>query len=207
MNIAVMGASGRTGRKFVSQAIAAGHHINGGAREPHHLEPNSGLTPITCDTTNLAEVRTLIKGADAVVSLIGHVRHSAPDLQTVSTLNALRAMAEIGVTRFISLTGTGVRFPGDQITLIDRILNLSITLIDPARIKDGRDHVDVIKASNLDWTIVRVLKLQNTRPTPFKLTSHGPTKWYVSRDEVVRAILDELTSPAFNREAPMISHV
>ena len=56
--------------------------------------------------------------------------------------------------RLISLTGTGVRFPGDKITLIDRILNLSISIIDPKRIKDGKNHVTLLKNSDLDWYVM-----------------------------------------------------
>jgi len=86
--------------------------------------------------------------------------------------------------RLISLTGTGVRFPGDKITLTDRLLNLAVTVIDPARVKDGRDHVAILQQSSLEWTVIRVLKLQNVPPKPFALREHGPTKWYVGREEV-----------------------
>ena len=114
-------------------------------------------------------------------------------------------MQQNNLKRIISLTGTGVRFPQDKISLLDRILNYTIGLIDPNRIKDGRKHVQLLKQSNLDWTVIRVLKLQNNRPKPYKLTLHGPTKWWVSRYEVAKATLEVLDEGTFINKAPIIS--
>ena len=110
-----------------------------------------------------------------------------------------------GMRRVVSLTGTGVRVAGDHISLVDRVLNLGVSAVDPARINDGRDHVRVLEESDLDWTIVRVLKLQNVSPKPFKLTPHGPTKWYVGREEVAQAVLQVLEQHSFIQQAPIIS--
>ena len=108
------------------------------------------------------------------------------------------------VQRLVSLTGTGVRFAGDRITIADRILNLAITIIDPARIRDGKEHVEMIKKSRLDWTVIRVLKLQDVHPRPFVLSEHGPTKLYVSRKEVAQAVLQVLERHSFSQQAPII---
>jgi len=115
------------------------------------------------------------------------------------------AMQAQDLRRVVSLTGTGVRFPGDHITLIDRVLNMSIKLIDPARVHDGQDHVEILKQSNLDWTVLRVLKLQNTTPRPFTLREQGPTKWFVSREEVAAAALQVLEQGSFIKRAPILS--
>ncbi|MCA9328953.1 NAD(P)H-binding protein, partial [Candidatus Saccharibacteria bacterium] len=93
----------------------------------------------------------------------------------------------------------------DRPNFIDKVLNFSIKLIDPQRILDGIDHVEEIKYSDLDWTIVRVLKLQNTRPTSFRLTEGGPAKLITSRVEVAKACLEVLEKNEFMQKAPIIS--
>jgi hypothetical protein len=105
----------------------------------------------------------------------------------------------------VSLTGTGVRYDGDQVGLIDRFANWSIGMIDPQRIADGKEHVALIEASDLDWTIIRVLKLQNIATKPYTLTEHGPTKLVVGRSEVAQAIVEVLTENSFIKKAPMLS--
>ncbi len=205
MNIAVIAANGRSGNAFVKQALAAGHSVRAGVYKSNNLQEHPNLTIVECDAINKDDLANLIKGQDAVVSFIGHVKGSPAQVQTNTMRVLVEAMKQQSITRLVSLTGTGVRFPGDKITLIDRILNLSISIIDPARIKDGKDHVAFLQQTDLDWTIIRVLKLQNVKAKPFTLKQNGPTKLYVGRDEVAKAALEVLEQNTFIRQAPIIS--
>lgn len=205
MKIAVIAANGRTGKLFVERALAAGHQVRAGVYRTNNLTPHDRLEVVTCDATNETDVVRLLTGQDAVVSFIGHVKGSPAWVQTDAMRTVLGAMAKTGVRRIVSLTGTGVRVPGDEITLMDRVLNLSISIIDPARVADGREHVRVLRQSDMDWTVIRVLKLQNTRPRPFTLREHGPTKLYVSREEVAESVLQVLADASFITRAPIIS--
>ena len=205
MNIAVVAANGRSGQAFVEAALAAGHTVKAGVRGKSYLTPHPNLSSVECDATNSAQLKNLLAGQNAVASFIGHVKGSDDDVQTIAIQKIVDAMKQVGMSRIVSLTGTGVRFAGDHISLVDRFLNLSIGIIDPARIKDGKNHVEALKASNLDWTIIRVLKLQNVAPKPFTLLEHGPTKWYVGRQEVAQAVLQVLEEGSFIKQAPIIS--
>ena len=205
MNIAVIAANGRSGKAFVVQALSAGHSVRAGVYNDNNLDDHPNLTVLDCDATNKDDLTNLIKGQDAVVSFIGHVKGSPAQVQTNAMRALVEAMKEQGVTRLVSLTGTGVRFPGDRITLMDRILNASISVIDPARIKDGKDHVVFLQQTDLDWTVIRVLKLQNVEPKPFTLKQNGPTKLYVGREEVASVVLEVLEQNTFIRQAPIIS--
>lgn len=204
MNIAVIAANGRTGRAFVKAALTAGHIVRAGSLTTGNFPEHPNLTEIQCDATNEASVRALIAHQDAVASFIGHVKGSAPDVQTEATKTLVNSMRLEGVKRIISLTGTGVRFTGDKIPLIDRFLNMAVSIVDPHRVTDGRNHVEVLKQSTLDWTVIRVLKLQNVAAKPFSLREYGPTKLYVSRDEVAAAALKVIEDNSFIRQAPII---
>jgi putative NADH-flavin reductase len=204
MKIAVVAANGRSGQAFVETALDAGHTIRAGARNKSHLKPRPNLTVVECDATNETQLKNLMSGQDAVASFIGHVKGSDPNVQTISIQKIVSVMKEVGIKRLVSLTGTGVRFPGDKISLIDRLLNLSIGIVDPARVKDGKNHVEVLKDSGLDWTVIRVLKLQNVVSNKFELREHGPTKWYVSRLDVAQAVLRVLEQHSFIQQAPII---
>lgn len=205
MKIAVIGAGGRSGKTFVYRALAAGHSINAGVHNNTDLPFHANLQIIKCDARDINQIKNLINGCDAVASFIGHVRKSDPLVQskTITALNG--AMNELGINRLISLTGTGVRFEGDKIGLIDRLMNLSIGLIDPKRINDGKNHVELLKNSNLSWTIIRVLKLTNSNKNKFKLSLNGPAKIFVSRNEVSLAALEVLENSSFIMQAPIIS--
>ena len=205
MVIAVLAANGRSGRAFVEAALAGGHIVRAGVYNTSSLQGRDGLDIIHCDATVEADVMALLKGSDAVVSFIGHVKGSAPRVQRTAMTVLVTAMGKAGIRRVVSLTGTGVRFEGDIIGPVDRLLNLAVGFIDPDRVNDGIEHVDVLKKSGLDWTIVRVLKLQSFASRPFVLREHGPTRWYVNRAEVARAVLQVLETSSFIQAAPILS--
>jgi nucleoside-diphosphate-sugar epimerase len=204
MNLAVIAANGRTGQAFVEAALKAGHTVRAGSRTKSQLTPHPRLTILPGEATSSADMLALLSGQDAVACFIGHVSGSPPDVQTMAMHNIVQVMKNIGMKRVVSLTGTGVRFPGDTITLLDRLLNLSIRVIDPKRVEDGKQHVTVLQATDLEWTVIRVLKLQNLPAHPFRLLEHGPTKAYVGRSEVAQAVLQVLEQHSFIQKAPMI---
>ena len=204
MRIAVIAANGRLGKAFVEAALVAGHSIRGGVRGVNTLTPHANLEIIECDATNVNELRVLLQDVDVVVSAIGHVKGSAADVQTIATKVLVGVMDELNIKRYVDVTGTGVRFPSDKITLIDRFLNFGVGIVDPTRVKDGIDHQEVLKASDLEWTTIRVLKLQNVLAKPFTLRLHGPTKAFVGREEVATAMLQVIETEGFLGEAPIV---
>lgn len=205
MKIAVIGANGKSGRIFVEHALNAGHEVWAGARGKSTLPEHPRLFTVHCDVTDVASLRKLIRKKDAVVSLIGHVKNSPPDIQTTAMKNIVSVMNDVGVSQLVSLTGTGARMPGDRITLLDRLLNTAVKLVDAARVRDGIEHIKVLQNSSVNWTVIRVLKLENWKASSFVLRENGPAKTFVSRHEVAKAILQVLASVRYNQKAPIIS--
>jgi putative NADH-flavin reductase len=188
MKILVFGAKGRTGKHLIDQLT------------DHQVTKYEG------DILDRLKVLQAMNDIDVVVSVIGHGRGTQPNMQTIGITNVVEAMKQNKISRIISLTGTGVRMPGDKITLLDRLLNLGIRIIDPARVKDGADHVRVLEASGLDWTVVRVLKLTNTKSNSnWTLSLNGPAKLFISRADVAKAIISILQDKSYSQKTPIIS--
>lgn len=206
--VAVLGANGKSGRAFVALALAAGVTVRAGYRSSYSPPAHEALTVLRCDAANKDDVRRLLQGANAVVSLLGHGKNTPEHMQ----INAMKVLAEVmqelKITRIVSLTGTGVRFAGDTPSLIDRILNFSIAKIDPKRINDGIDHVKFLQSTKLDWTILRVLKLTNgAHAGRVQLSKSGPVELFTPRQRVASAILQTLDEASFIREAPIVQGV
>ena len=192
MKIAVISANGRSGTAFVQAVLKAGHQVRAGVFGQHNFALNDNLEIVQCDATSVEDVYKLIKDQDVSVSLIGHTKRTPKNIQT----NAIKV---------ISLTGTGVRFPGDKPSLMDKFLNFGIANVDPARVEDGINHAEVLKNSNTNWTLVRVLKLINGQPKDFSLSLSGPAKLLTSRSEVAQAILQVIQSDEYSKKAVIIS--
>ena len=205
--IGVVGAGGKSGRVFIDAALDAGFYVKAGVLHTLLERQHPNLVVMACDGTSMGAVDQLVAGCDVVVSLIGHNRRSSATVQTDTMRNIVASMQTHQVRRLISLTGTGVRQPGDRLGFFDRIANIAIKVVDPLRVSDGIKHVEVIQESRLDWTVLRVLKLtKTTQYVPVTLSPHGPAELFTSRARVAQAILDVIIHRRYIRKFPVITH-
>lgn len=206
MTITIFGADGRTGVEVVNNALSRKHQVKAVVYSNLDIE-HDNLRVFKGDVLNYQGVDKAIENSDAVISVIGHIKGSDPFMQTKGITNIVNSMKKNGLKRLISLTGTGVRVEGDRPSLFDKLGNFAIKLIDRERIVDGIKHFEVIKDSNLDWTLVRVLKLSMSQDQSleYRLTEHGPAENLTSRKKVANIILDLAESDEYIRKAPVVS--
>jgi nucleoside-diphosphate-sugar epimerase len=205
MKIAVIAAQGRSGQAFVQEALAAGHQVVAGVRGKSPFSENENLTTMQCDATDRSQVTALIDRCDAVVSLIGHVKGSSDFVQTDAMKALIESMHVAGVRRLVSLTGVGV---GSKKGLPRKMTGLFAKLASKVgikRLEDGLAHADALEASDLDWTVLKVLKLAEGEPGKFSVRAHGIVKAPTPRREVARAILQVLDQATFIRAYPIVS--
>jgi hypothetical protein len=208
MKLCIFGADGRTGVEVVQYAKEQGFEIVAFV----YSEASNKYFPndVEVEIGNVLEydsVRDAIIGTDAVVCVLGHIKGSDPLMQTKGITNIVRAMKDTGVKRILSLTGTGARVKGDTPSLIDKILNVLVGIIDPDRINDGVRHVQVLQESGLDFTIVRVLKLSKSDKafTKYTITEGGPAELQTSRKKVAKVLVDLVQNTKYFSKLPVIS--
>lgn len=98
MRVAIFGASGRTGRPLVEQALGAGHEVRALVRDPPKLQiGDERLVVIGGDVLNPTKVEETVVGTDAVLSVLGQTKTSPKDVQTRGTENIVAAMERHGV--------------------------------------------------------------------------------------------------------------
>ncbi len=208
MRLTVFGASGRTGRPLVQQALDAGHDVVAFVRDPAKLPlQHERLTVVQGDGMKLEDVESAVRGSDAVLSTLGQSKGSPKDLQTVATRNIVAAMEKYGVRRLVSLTGAGVDAPEDQPKLINNIIKFALKTLSGAVLQDALGHVDVIKSSNLDWVIVRGPRLtEGPRTNKYRVGWVGVnTGTSISRADLADFMLKQVTDNTYLRKMPMIS--
>ena len=204
MKLAVVAANGRSGKAFVDAALENGHRVKAGIFGGDSLKLDKDLEVVKCDATKEEDLEKLMKGCDAVLSFIGHSNKSPATVQTDAMKKIVQVTNKLDIKRVISLTGTGVRFPDDKISLLDKVLNFAVQKFDPERVEDGIKHAKVLEKSDLDWTIIRVLKLTDGKAQDFTLRSGGPAKLFTTREEVALACLEVLEESSYIQKAPVI---
>lgn len=204
MKVAVLGASGRTGLLVVEELLSRGYSVNGLTFKKPNID-KSNLVWVEGDATNESDLKKCLEGADAVISTLGHTKQTKTPIQTDS-MKALSKVLAGSKVRIVSMTGTGVRQPGDKPSIIDRILNIGVSIMDPKRVSDGIEHAKVLQSSNLDWKILRVLKLANGNEVEeVKLTNGGPAKMLINRATVAKLLVDLVETDDWHQKMPVAS--
>ncbi len=209
MELTVFGASGRTGRPLVSQALDAGHAVTAFVRDPTKLGiDHNRLTVVTGDAYTGEGVADAVEGADAVCSVIGQTSGSPGDLQAVAGRHILDAMAAADVDRLVTLTGAGVRDDDDQVTLSGKAMGLALKLFAREVLEDARNHVADVRASDTRWTVVRAPRLTEGEHTGEY--RHGSLSLgagaRISRADVADFLLRLVEEDDYVREMPLVSY-
>ncbi len=209
MKLAIFGASGRTGKPLVGQALAAGHEVTAFVRDATKLDMNhEKLTVVEGDVKDSAKVHEAVVGADAVLSALGHTKSSAKDVQTVGTQNVVSAMEEAGVRRLVSLTGAGVSDPEDEPKLFDKAITTLLKLLQKDVLEDGENHARVIEKSGLDWVIVRGPMLtEGEKKGEYRVGYVGKNSGTkISRSDVADFMLRQTQDDTYLGQKPMVSY-
>ncbi|NNH75349.1 NAD(P)H-binding protein [Nocardia uniformis] len=160
MRIVIFGANGPTGRLLTEQALAAGHEVAAVTRRPESFPlQHDRLEVVAADVFDPAAVAAAVAGHDAVLSVLG-VPFSKQPIDTYSTgiANIATAMATHGVRRLVAVTSSAVdpRPYSDGGFLFNRILQPYVTRFIGKTLYDDMRRMETrIRASDLDWTIVR----------------------------------------------------
>lgn len=209
VKVAIFGATGRTGRYLVEGALRDGHEVVALVRDPGKLTVSHERIRVVAGNVLIpSRVEEAVAGADAVLSVLGHTKTSTKDVQARGTANIVAAMKGHGVRRLVSLTGAGVRNPGDRPKPVDRVFSSLLKLLQREVLEDAERHAEVIKGSGLDWVIVRAPRLTDGPATgEYRVGAVGKdsgTK--VSRADVASFMLEQLTDDSYVGRAPMISY-
>jgi putative NADH-flavin reductase len=152
MKLFVIGATGRTGRKIVEQALARGHHVTAFVRSPGSIAlKNEKLTVLKGSATDENQLFDAIQNHDAVLSALGPRKPFKPSsLLRDSPLATTRAMNRSGLKRLLVLSAAA-HFPG--------LPNRIVSFILRNHMHDSLRMEEIVRTSGLDWTIARPPRL------------------------------------------------
>ncbi len=209
MNIAITGATGRTGILAVEKLLNQGHSLRALYRNPNKIElQHPKLTWVKGDVLDLNSLHELVHGTSLVFNLFGQVKGGPKDIQSLGTSNLVQAMKSAGVSRILSLSGGGLAFPDkDQPKLPDLLIRGIMKLMVPHLLRDAKDHAEVLKGSGLEWTIVRAPRLVNgPEKNQYRVGwvgVHGSTK--ISREDLANYLISQTEAFDYPQAMPFVS--
>jgi uncharacterized protein YbjT (DUF2867 family) len=208
MKILVLGATGATGRLIVGEAVAKGYEVVALVRSKAKAADLAGAELVEGDARDAAALTRAIAGCDAVVSSLGSAMSPFREVTLLSTATRalVSVMAQQGVRRLICITGMGAGDSrGHGGFFYDRLF-LPLLLRKVYEDKDRQE--EAIRASTLEWTIVRPTVL-NDKPARGRIQAltdlsdvHGGT---IARADVADFVVRQLTAETWLRKAPLIT--
>ena len=206
MKLALLGGTGRTGRLLIDMALVQGHTLKVLARDPQQLKRHASLEAVQGDARAPGAYAELLAGADAVLCALGPVKGDPSGVMTLAAQHLTQFMPQEGVRRLVTLTGAGVARPGDRPKLPDRIIGALLRLTQPEVLADSVRHTELICASGLDYTVVRVPMLTDGPAAALKVGVVGDIRPRVTRASTARFMLDALEDRALIGQTPAISN-
>jgi uncharacterized protein YbjT (DUF2867 family) len=167
MKILLLGATGRTGKLIIAEALKRRHTISAIARDPEKLK---GLAvEITLGTPyDYETVEKAITGCEAVINTLNVSRKSdnpwapltAPvDMISKSASNAMKAMAKADIKRIVVLGAMGA---GRSWKTAPGILKFVISISNlKFAFRDHGKQEGILENSSLDYTICRAPMLSD----------------------------------------------
>lgn len=205
----VLGATGGTGRQVVSQALDAGHQVTAFVRHPDKMGiQHERLTLTTGDVTaGGSALSSMVRGQDAVISALGRGNSfKAEDLMQRAVPSIISAMQANHVRRLIFVSAMGVGDTSGDAPAIPRIFH---RLLLRGIFADKRAAEEIIRRSDLDWTIVHPTGLTNGPLTgTYRSGEHLPMRGFptISRADTAHFILRQVEDGTFARKVVIVSY-
>lgn len=209
MKLAIFGATGGTGRHLVEQALEQGHAVTAFVRDRDKaVWQNDRLTLVQGDVRVEGAVQEAVEGADAVISALGPSSNADERPITQGTRNIIAAMKQHGVSRLVASCGAGVEFPQDEPKLFNKVMGFLVRTVSKNVYEDMYSTAQVIRTSDVDWTIVRVPMLVDGEPQgSLKVGYVGKgTGARITRADMAAFMLEQVDSDEYTHDAPVISN-
>jgi len=207
MKVLVLGATGGTGRLIVHDALEKGHSVVALVRSKASAPDLPGADIIEGDARDEGALMRVLDGCDAVVSSLGTglSPFNEVSLLTEATHALIPAMSRRGVRRLVCISALGVGDSrGHGGFVFDRIF---MPLLLRHAYKDKGRQEDAIRASALDWVIVRPAMLTNDpargslRAVADLASVHGGK---IARTDVARFVVEQLATDTWLKQTPVL---
>ena len=160
LRILIVGATGRTGRELVGQALEQGHQVTALVRKPKKMKlEHPNLRVMKGNALDYDSVESAMRGQSAVLCALGTKRFYPNRVLSNGTGNILRAMKACNVPRLVCESSLGL---GNSVGRLGLLFTfLVVPLILPFIFYDKVRQEKLIEESDTDWVIVRPAVLTN----------------------------------------------
>ncbi len=209
LKIAVIGGTGKSGKYLVKQLISDGFQLKLLVRDPAKVPYNHPhVEIIKGNIVSIQDIYTLIRGADAVVSTLGlGIPASEPTIFSRAASNIIQVMNDLDVQRYIVTTGLNVDTPFDNKSTSTAAKTVWMRNNFPLSTADKQQEYELLAASNIDWTMVRLPLIEQTDQVfPIAVSLEDCPGEQISASGLAIFLINQLKTKEFIKRAPFIAN-
>jgi len=208
MHVLIIGASKGIGLETTRQALDAGHDVRALARSATAIAiSNPSLEKMRGNALKTVDVEAALVGVDVVIQTLGvglGELFRPVHLFSDATRVLIQAMKIQGVKRLICVTGFGA---GDSRASISCLQRLPFQIVFGRAYDDKSLQEQLIKESELDWTIARPGVLTSGPRTGHYQILSEASQWHngiISRADVAEFLVRQIGDQTYIRKAPVL---
>jgi hypothetical protein len=206
MRVTVFGASGMVGTPLVDELLNRGHRVTAVVRNPDRITARDNLTVSTGDAFDPESVRTAIRGADALVTLVTVRDDAQRDDPARTPVSLVRTAAEVAAAegvRYFPMGGAGSLEIAPGLQLVDSPDFPAVAKAESAGFRDALNYLKSDAPSGLDWTMISPpIQIDPAAERTGEYRTGGGTlltddqgKSRISAADLAVAVVDELEKP------------
>lgn len=206
MQVTIFGANGKVGITVVEKALEKGCRVVAFSHGETIFKANHNLQILQGDIYNIQDVEKAVTGSDVVISALGSWGTPNKDILAEGMKNIIPSMRRHKIKRIISLTGADAFVEGDKNSALHKLTHLLINLIAKKILQDGERHIQLLKNSGLDWTVLRSPVMnEKGEPKHFILTSKKLMPWStINRRSVAQCLIEQINDDGYIQQSPYI---
>lgn len=159
MKLVVFGANGPTGRLVTQRALDEGHTVTAVTRRPEAFPiEHRRLAVAGADALDAAVVDEVVAGQECVISTLGVPYTKEPvTIFSQGARNIVAAMNRHGLRRLVCVTSIGVHpeLPPEEKFFFRKVVGPILLAMGRPLYEDARRMEEIVRATDLEWTIVR----------------------------------------------------
>jgi len=215
MKILILGATGPSGICLVRKCLK--HYPNATlvlyvrsvGKLPPDIAENRNVVVVEGQLQNVETLTKAMEGVEVVLTALGPPGAIYPSDTPIAKgyANIISAMQQQGARRLICLGTTSIKDPNDKSSAKFALIVKGIKTLAYNAYKEFVAIGDTVRASDLDWTIVRVPFLTNSSSTDVVAgyVGSGRDGACVTREGFAEFVVAEIEKREWVKKAPLIS--
>ena len=211
MKIAILGSTGFVGKTLLPRAVEQGYQVKTLVRDPEKLGIYKERVEFVSGSASESDkLEKTVAGTEAVLSTLPPIINTNEPEKSADVMKNLVAILESNaIGRLIHIGGAVHGGGTNEIWTFGRkLLRLYLNLVCKPVLIAKHLEWEVLRKSNLDWTLVRPPRIIKEKPIGRLVADEKSlASLQVNVEDLAEFILDQLNSGKWVRKAPLVATV